>query len=177
EVHPVPAHRLVLENEATHLVARKSSGPFHEPRTMGTGEVTSTLWPPAHRTPPALAAKLLAQKLVELSGIGFSAGCLHDLADEEAEERVLVGAELRELRRVLRHHLLDGALDGGTVGDLAQPLGFDHGIGAQALRPHEFEHLLGDLARDRGILDAPEELAEARRGDLPRAHFEPFLVE
>src|SRR5215831_11629473 len=81
------------------------------------------------------AAKLAAQKLVELGRVGLAAGRFHGLADEEAEELVLAGAVLRELRRVLRHDLLDRALDGGAVGDLAQAPGFDHRIGAQALRP------------------------------------------
>ena len=58
--------------------------------------------------------ELLLQQLVELRRVGLAAGGLHHLADEEAEQLVLAGAVLGELARVLRHHLVDGALDGAA---------------------------------------------------------------
>ena len=49
------------------------------------------------------AAELLLQQLVQLGRVGLAAGGLHDLADEEAEQLVLAGAEVGELARILRH--------------------------------------------------------------------------
>src|SRR6185437_2840312 len=91
--------------------------------TMGAAAVNSTVSPPRSR---GSAAQLAAQELVELRGVRLAAGSLHHLADEETEQLVLAGAILGELRRALRHNLLDRSRDGGAVGDLAQALRFDH---------------------------------------------------
>src|ERR1700749_3500561 len=86
-------------------------------RTMGPAGVNSTLerctLPAAPRSKGS-AAQLAPQQLVELRRIGFAARRLHHLADEESEELVLAGAVLGELRRVLRHDLLDRTRNRGA---------------------------------------------------------------
>ena len=56
--------------------------------------------------------------------------------------------------------LIDRLLDRAHVGDLGQPARLDDRGGLAAFRPHDVEHILGDLARDGAVLDQIEDRAE-----------------
>src|SRR5579883_1132302 len=89
------------------------------PTRMGHG--TGFLNMPCARAAPGSARKLPLEQLVQLRGVRLALCRLHDLPDEEAEELVLARTVLGELARILRHHLLDGALDRAGIGDLLEP--------------------------------------------------------
>src|SRR5688572_32655311 len=90
----------------------------------------------------ASARELLLEQLVQLRGVRLAAGGLHDLADEDAEQLVLARTVVGELAGILRHHLVDGLLDGAGVGDLLEALRLDDRIRLLALSPHRLEHVL-----------------------------------
>ena len=60
-------------------------------------------------------------------------------------------------RRVRREHVVDDLLDRAGVGDLRRPLRGDDRVGVAAVLagPHRVEDVLGDLAGDRAVGDAP----------------------
>ena len=83
-----------------------------------------------------------------------------DLADEPAEHRRL-RPRLLGLFRIGGDHLVHDLLDRAGVGDLPQPALLHDVARVAALREHDLEDILGDLAGDLSSLLQIEELRRA----------------
>src|SRR5688572_28761019 len=121
--------------------------------------------------------QLALEQLVQLGRICLALGRLHDLANEEPEQLVLAGAVIGKLLRILRHDVVDRALDRGRIGDLLQTARLDDLIGCLAYEPHGLEHVLRDLARDRVVVDPREQRRERRRRDAALRDVEVVPIE
>src|SRR5205823_5414906 len=105
-----------------------------------------------------------AEQIVDRLGVGLAAACLHNLSDEPAKHGRL-GPYLGDLIRITGNDLIDCPFDGGGVGDLREPAGCYNVAGASAFTPHDFKHILGDLAGNCPVGNQFNDLTELNRGN------------
>ena len=109
------------------LVMEPGRGPGHgsESWLCSCGLGTGARLGRGQRRPDELADEL---------GVGFALGGLHDLADEEAGDLLLAGAELLDLRRVRGEQPAHGGPQRARVGDLAEAVA-RHDVGRLGRAP------------------------------------------